>query len=336
MSPPGSDISIPSGSFLNRTFRVAVVCLLLGALYYELNAGKNTEILWTTFLLHLQTADWRWLLAACFLMPVNWLAETAKWRLFVHQLQPISWYHALAAILSGVSFGIFTPNRLGEFGGRLLFVDRKNHWNALLANLAGSLAQLMALLSAGIAGAWYFMTQFGYLTSWTTPLACLAILGTGLLFTAFFCIKSTLRVVRKIPGTQWLSRRIPNLQILEQANRADLAKLLAWSGLRYLVYSTQYYCLLRFFDINPGLLTAYAGIALIFLLQTALPLPAIAGLMVRGNLAVFVWSHTGANEISSLATTFFLWIINLILPALLGTFSIFHVSITKTIGYEDR
>jgi hypothetical protein len=65
------------------------------------------------------------------------------------------------------------------------------------------------------------------------------------------------------------------------------------------------------------------------------PLPAVAGLLVRGSLAVFVWSHFGANDLSSLAATFVLWIINLILPALIGTFSLASVNITKSLGYED-
>ena len=82
-------------------------------------------------------------------------------------------------------------------------------------------------------------------------------------------------------------------------------------------------------------MAGYAGIATIYLLQTIVPLPAIAGLLVRGSLAVFVWSSFGANEISSLAASFVLWIINLILPALIGTFSLFSVNITKSLGYDD-
>jgi hypothetical protein len=58
-------------------------------------------------------------------------------------------------------------------------------------------------------------------------------------------------------------------------------------------------------------------------------------LVARGNLAVQAWAFFGANEISSLAATFTLWIINLILPALIGTFSLFYVNIAKLPAHED-
>jgi hypothetical protein len=101
------------------------------------------------------------------------------------------------------------------------------------------------------------------------------------------------------------------------------------------VYSTQYFLLLRFFGIDIGLIPAYFSIAAIFLIQTSIPLPPVMGLLARGNVAVQIWSFFGANQVSILATTFGLWIINLILPALFGTFFIFNVNITKSLGYDE-
>jgi uncharacterized membrane protein YbhN (UPF0104 family) len=332
----GSDIALPSTRLLHTGARILVVGLLLFALYYELNAGKNTGLMWETFQQRLSAANPLWLATSLLLMPVNWLAETAKWRLFLHRLQPLPWPKAFLGVMAGVSFGIFTPNRLGEFGGRLLLIERRHHWAALMANLAGSMAQFIVLLSAGVIGWYQFAGYFGYANEWILPLAGLLAAGTTLLIVAFFNLGPTLNLLYRIPIAGRYRKWMPDFRVLQQVSRPDLARVLAWSAFRYGVYATQYYCLLQFFGIEPGLAPAYAGIALIFLLQTTLPLPAVAGLLVRGNLAVFIWSHVGANEISSLATTFFLWIINLILPALLGTFSIFHVSITKTLENEDR
>ncbi|MCB0576837.1 MAG: hypothetical protein KDC61_19920, partial [Saprospiraceae bacterium] len=73
-------------------------------------------------------------------------------------------------------------------------------------------------------------------------------------------------------------------------SRRDLLRVLFWSALRYGVYSAQYFMLLQFFGIKTGVFAGFAGIATIFLLQTVVPLPAFAGLLVRGNLAIFVWS----------------------------------------------
>jgi uncharacterized membrane protein YbhN (UPF0104 family) len=321
--------------YLNRSFRVTVILLLLAALWFEFGAHNNFGSMWTTFTLQMEGANLAWLLAALLGMPLNWLAETAKWRMFVSRLEPMPWRKAFAAILTGVSFALFTPNRLGEFGGRLLFVQPENQWKSFLANLAGSLAQFLVLLGAGMAGLYAFLSLTGHLTPQINFLALLSIPGTLLLLITFFNLPVLFRLLHRIPVLDRLSNRFPNFRLLENTSRRDLTAVLLWSIFRYFIYATQYVCMLRFLGIYPGPEAAYAGIALIFLLQTALPLPAFAGLLVRGNIAVFVWSAFGANEISSLTATFALWIINLILPALMGTVSIANVRITRTLGYEN-
>jgi hypothetical protein len=89
-----------------------------------------------------------------------------------------------------------------------------------------------------------------------------------------------------------------------------------------MVYSLQYFCVLQFMGIHASIGISAACIATIFLLQTCLPLPPVTGLFARGGTAVYIWGFSGANELSVLATTFGLWIVNIIIPALFGLFFI--------------
>jgi hypothetical protein len=93
---------------------------------------------------------------------------------------------------------------------------------------------------------------------------------------------------------------------------------------------------LQFFGIKVNLLEGFAGISSIFLIQTGVPLSAGLALLARGEIAVFVWSHFGANELSVLAATFGLFIINLILPALWGAIIIAKINTSKPSGYEKN
>jgi hypothetical protein len=139
-----------------------------------------------------------------------------------------------------------------------------------------------------------------------------------------------------LPRLAPLGRRFGrDFSLLTAFNRAELGGLLAWALLRYTVYSVQYWLLLRFFAIPVDTWTAFAGIATHFLVQTSVPLPPVAGLVARGNVAVYLWAGFGATAVSALAASLTLWMINLIIPALIGTFSLFHVNIAKQFGYSE-
>ncbi len=313
-----------------------MILLPIAMLYYAFRDKNNLNDIGAAFLQQWESSDGWWLLGACLLIPFNWMAEVQKWRPLLAQHEPMSQWKAMKAVLAGTSFALFTPNRVGEYGGRVLFVRPENQWKAVIANAVGSLGQYIVLLTAGAVGA---VGLAGQMLGWSGDIQlaafAIAVPLLILLYYFYFNIRVVVPLARWIP---WLRRLKPYFRgavFLEQIERRQLTGVLVWSALRYAVYSTQYFLLLQFFGIKTGFWAGYAGVATIFLLQTVLPLPALAGLLVRGSLAVFVWSHFGANDISSLAATFVLWIINLILPALLGTFSLYSVNITKSLGYDE-
>ena len=322
---------------INSLFKVFVTVVPGVVLYYELQGRRDLPDIAAALSQQLQHADRRWFYVACLLIPLNWMAEVQKWRPFILRSEYITRWHALKAVLAGASFALFTPNRIGEYGGRLLFIKPENHWKAFIINAVGSVGQYLAILTGGIAGGIWFA---GYSLGWQGD-AQLQALAAGLLLLAglhyfYFNIRLIIPLCKRLPLPKKLLSWRRHAEILEHFSRPDLAKIWGWSVLRYVIYSTQYFLLLQFFGINTGIFAGIAGIATIFLLQTVVPLPAIAGLLVRGNLAIFIWSGFGANEVSILAATFVLWIINLIFPALVGTFSLLHVNITKTLGYDDE
>ena len=322
---------------INSLFRVCIVVLPGAALYYELQGRSDLPVVTGAFLQQMRDADKGWLVLACLLIPFNWMAEVEKWRPFVLRSEWITRWQALKAVLAGTSFALFTPNRLGEYGGRLLFVRPENHWKAFVANAVGSAAQYLVLLTGGLPGGIYFAGQLLKWNFYTQIQALVAavFLLTGLYF-CYFNIGLIHTVARRLPVVKKMEGWHRRLQLLEHFSRPDLLKVLGWSALRYVIYSTQYFLLLQFFGIKTGIYAGISGIATIFFLQTVVPLPAVASLLIRGNLAIFVWSIYSDNTAGILAATFVLWIINLILPALVGTFSLFNVNITKSLGYDDE
>lgn len=310
---------------------------MLLALYNQLFQKENLSELWTAFLNELSVDRLPYLLLVFILLPFNWLFETLKWYPLVRKFSVIRFVDAFKAVLAGVTVSLFTPNRIGEYGGRLLLVEAKHNWKAVVATIIGSWSQLLVLISGGLMGLIYFA---GHFFEWSTNdlLQCLLIgfILVSVLLYFYVNIKLVLVIIRRLT---WLPRHealLRHLSILETYSRRELFSTLKFAFLRYLTYSLQYFLILQFFGVEVDWQAALAGIASIFLIQTSVPLPPLMGLVARGDIAIFIWGFFSTNDISILAATFSLFIINLCLPALLGMAFIVKINVIKSLGYENE
>ncbi len=314
--------------------KTVVVLLFAWVLYQQVFARENIEALWATFLSNFTWENSIWLLSAILLMPLNWALETLKWQTLMERIEKLPFIKAYKAIFAGITFSIFTPNRIGEYGGRILMVEAPNNWKAVVATLVGSFSQLLMLMSFGLVGMLYFVLHFLDIKPlYVQGMTFLGLVLIGLLLFCYFNIRLFSSVFFKI---KWLRKYVKPLLILRHYKTKELARTLFFAFLRYITYTIQYYLLLRFFSIEIDFLLGLAGISTIFLLQTSIPLPPLMGLLVRGEVALNIWGYFTTNEISILAATFGVWLINLILPALIGVFFIIGVNVMNSLGFKNR
>ena len=59
-------------------------------------------------------------------MCFNWGIEAKKWQVLMKPIEDLSWWTACKATLTGLSFAMNTPNRIGEYAGRILYVKKEN------------------------------------------------------------------------------------------------------------------------------------------------------------------------------------------------------------------
>ncbi len=95
----------------------------------------------------------QWKLYCMFLLMVmNWTLETAKWQIALRPIQSIRFARAFKAILAGTCIASFTPNRVGEYLGRMLFVDPGNKVVSVAPTILCSMSQMLVTLTAGSVG----------------------------------------------------------------------------------------------------------------------------------------------------------------------------------------
>ena len=100
------------------------------------------------------------LVLALVLMPLNIAIEAFKWKILAGVAQPTSYTQAVKSVLGGIALSIVTPNRIGEYPGRILYMKRKNTIRLISVAILAAFAQFLTLFTFGIIGLLYSMHSF--------------------------------------------------------------------------------------------------------------------------------------------------------------------------------
>ncbi len=325
-------------AYVNWALKAAIACLFIAIIYNEVFRSRDFADIKANFMVQFsQREKLPWLIALLVLTPVNWGIETLKWLTLIRKVEYFSFWRAYKAVIAGVAFSLFTPNRVGEFGGRILFVRPRNALKAVTSTLVGSFAQQLVLIGFGFVGFIYFLSNFWKINAWALNGIILLSIGlVSILLIAFLNLNLIIPILKKITVLHRFKGVIRNVQIIRKYSVGELNRTLFWASIRYIIYSVQYYLSLRFFGIHLSFIHSAACIATVYLLQTSIPLPPLVGLMARGGVALKVWGLFKADATSILAATFTLWTANLLIPAALGMVFIINSNILKSLGYEKQ
>lgn len=274
-----------------------------------------------------------WKLAAVFgLMFLNWGIEARKWQVLLLPLQRISLGRSFKAILAGVAFALNTPNRIGEYGGRVLFLDEGKRIRGVSLTIAGSFSQLIVTLVFGVTGIWILKDVFlanEYISSYSIWLKFLEGILAGitlLCLLVYFRIGWIIRAVEHLPG---LGAIVRHIAILEDLSVTVLLRVLSLSTGRYLVFIIQYILMLQVMNVDVGLWTGFWLVAILFLWLAIWPTIALLELGLRWEYSLLLFSTVSTNAVGIYAVATGIWLINLVVPALAGSLFMLGIRIFK-------
>ena len=285
--------------------------LLLLSLVWQMRAhAGRTGDGWS---LHPERAGW--LLAAVALLPLNIFLEAAKWRILAGTIMRLSFAQSLASVLGGIAASMVTPNRLGEYPGRIAFLSGHRRSARLLSiSVMGAASQMLAVLFFGMVGLVYYSFQSGRLY------ALLALAGTAMITGAVALFFARFEDwAHRLEGNRLFRRLRLYARALRATTGRERARVLGFSLLRYATFSAQLLLMLRWQGIapawGPGILLCF----LFFYTLAVVPTIALAELGVRGAIAVFLFGTFAPHgEAPILTATAALWVLNLAFPSLAG------------------
>lgn len=276
---------------------------------------------------------WKFWLAVL-LVFFNWGFEAKKWQFLTTPIERIGFMKAFRSVLSGVTLSLNTPNRIGEYGGRILYLKEGNRLKGISLSIAGSISQLIITLLMGCIGLIWLLnspmpadaSMIGLSTFWVEVLLIISVIVTMLVILFFFRLAWLIRLIEKIPKAQKL---IPFISVLDKFETKILLSLLGISFLRYIIFILQYILLWQSLDVYISWWPGIWLISILFLVMAIVPSFAIADLGIRGQFSVALFGYYSANTIGIIGTTFGVWMLNLFLPALAGSLMILGIKFNK-------
>lgn len=262
--------------------------------------------------------------AVVLMMLLNWAVEVIKWKYLSKRIEQISWWTAIRSVFCGLTWAIFTPNRIGEYGGRVLLLKPHNRASGAVAMGVGLFAQLVLTSVFGaLSIAWFVATFLPTPAAVKFGIWLLAIIYAFAFLILYFNVQWVDYLVGRF---RFLQKIRPFFTILEDFTAQELFHVLMLSLARFAIFTSQYILLMIVFLPEMPFLSMVLMIFILFFVQSAVPSLDIFDFSVRSFVASNLYSYITTQDIAVMAIVSCIWFVNLILPAIVGSVFVFNVN----------
>lgn len=268
-------------------------------------------------------------------MFVNWGIEAKKWQILVSGIQQISFIRSFRAIFTGQAIALNTFNGVGEYVGRVVYLNEGNKLRGVALSIVGSLSQLIVTLVIGLISLLLvrlnILDDTHYLQGLNKFLIDAIMFSltaiTIVLVLIYFQLSWLTKLIEKVP---FIAKFSFYIQKLEDFHHKQLTKILLLSLLRYVVFVAQYLLLLQLFNVNANWFILSWLVGVLFLFLAIVPSIPIAELGVRGEASTQLFGLVSNNVLGIEFTAALIWFINRVAPAIAGSIFIIGIKFFKT------
>jgi hypothetical protein len=316
--------------FINYFLGPLLFAWLSYSIYRQIIKQPQLEESWHRIRQSFQSYKIFYLVLALVLIAVNWGLEAWKWMISVRTFYPVKFLQAFKAVLSGVSFSVTMPNRVGEYLGRIMYLPEGNRLKTISVTLVGSFAQLLITIIVGTIGLVSLksslINQFPQLKIWYQFIVYGLIVLAAIMLLIYFNVAGTVSLFNK-----WIRnhRYIYLVEALQKFHTRLLAQMLLLSLLRYMIFIIQYVLVFYLFEVNVAADIIATVMSVVFLAMAVIPSIALVEVWLRGEISIKLMGLFSMNTLGIGFTSVTVWFINLILPAIAGSLLILSLKLFK-------
>ena len=286
---------------------------LLVFLIYYIDPSRITE----TFL----KANKIYFFIAFLLLPLHLYLQYFKWKILSSKYFGITANGKIwLSIFYGISGGIFTPMKSGEYFARALPYKNVKVLDVILATLVDKLIPIFFVV---IIGGTFFIIYLKSLLGFSIIATIILIVVYKILvivplYLVFGNGETSIKLRGWLNSKKYFEKVISRISFLKDMDRVTLIKLVTASFFYHLTFTTQMTLLLSAFSGEFNFVLFFFAANLIIFAQIVIPPIAFGEVGVREGAAVYFLQNLGFSGAVGFNAAISLFFINLLLPSIVG------------------
>ncbi len=257
-------------------------------------------------------------------LPLNIGLEAEKWKRLVSPVCVISFFDSVKSVLVGFVGALSTPNKLGDFPIRSIYMPEGKRAAATAAGFIGSWVQIVVIIKCGLPSLFFLERTGAFELPNVMVYVVLVLLSLMFIVTLFFLLPYFSKLISR--SNTFVVYLYNISKVLKSFTIKQIFEVSLLTCIRYLVFSFQFYIALLAFGVDLAFVDALYAIPVVYLLITITPSIVFTDLIVRTSYSVMVLSVFSSNILSiSLASTF-VWFVNTVFPMIVGSILMFNKS----------
>ncbi len=302
--------------------KISIVVVAFYFIYRKLTTNSELQFsVFIDFLIKKDVFSTKNIIILIFLSFFNWFFEILKWKNLVTPIKQITFKNATEQSLGSLTASLFTPNRIGEYGAKAIYYNASYRKRIMLINLISNLLQMSITLLLGVIGLSIFIYNYNININ-LNKLFIILLISLILIIIITFGIRKSKRTIKGISF-----KKIKDFISDFPKNRIVLGWL--FSLLRYAIFSFQFYFLLVIFKTETTYFNAMTGITAMYLLASIIPSIFIFDVVIKGSIAVYLFTFLDINELTILSIITIMWLLNFVLPSIIGSYYVLNFKLPK-------
>lgn len=298
------------------------ILIASGLLYYIISSVNFNEIISAIY-----DADVSLIIPVLLLSFLNLYLQYYKWKLTSSLiLNNSDDRKVLYSLFQGFSAAVFTPARIGEYFGRAIVFKDHSLLKVTLATLLDKFFPLLIVAIFGSVSSVLFLNYFYEVSIYVTVSLFIV------LFSLFYFVILVIFnekfwdnfLFNKLRDSKRLSKYFEKFSVLRNLDKNYSAKMILLSILFYGCYIFQYAILVAAFSHNSSFLNYLWAGNLTMFSKTVIPPVSFSELGIREGASVFFIQQFGESASVGFNASIFLFLINVLLPSLVGLILIFR------------
>jgi uncharacterized protein (TIRG00374 family) len=309
---------IQKNRLINKTIWVIAAKLIIaaGLLIYLINSVEYDQIITAIREANL------WLIGLVMSLGIlNIYLQYSKWRITCNEVLGVNDNSKVfRSLFYGFSAGIITPLRVGEYFGRGIEFKDKSLVQVTVATLVDKFFPLLMVASIGSVSSLLFIFYYHNVSVY------IVLSLFALIFTFFYLLIILLVSNRfwnsilfsKLNSSEKVRPFLDKLRIFENLDKKYFYKMVLISFLFYSCFLIQYALLVMAFSNHINFIHYLWAANLIMFAKTIIPPISFGELGIREGASVYFLTQMGETASVGFNSSILLFIINLLIPALIG------------------